>query len=317
MFDRTLSCILVARPDPALELVQRAFADRFSIVALKGRGGMGLVYRAHDLRLPRDVALKVLRPELTKTLAAKRFTREIEVVARLTHPHIIPIFEAGVSEGLLYFTMPFIEGPTLRAVLQERGTLPVDEACHMAEAIASALGVAHEAEVVHRDVKPENVLIVDGEPLVADFGVARAVTAASADRLTTTGFVVGTTQYMSPEQASSDRTIDGRADQYALACVLYEMLAGAPPFAGSSPRQVIARHISETPVALGLVRPDVPAHVSATVARGLAKDPDHRFPDMRAFRAALRAGAPTPLEGVRAAARPDAARSGFWKRLFG
>jgi eukaryotic-like serine/threonine-protein kinase len=301
----------VSRPDPALDLVQRAFADRFTIVALKGRGGMGLVYRARDLRLPRDVALKVLRPELTRTLAARRFTREIEVVARLTHPHIIPVFEAGEAGGLLFFTMPFIEGPTLRSILLDRGPIAVEEACAMTEAIASALGAAHDADIVHRDVKPENVLVASGEPLVADFGVARAVTAASGDRLTTTGFVVGTTQYMSPEQASSDRTIDGRADQYAVACVLYEMLAGAPPFTGGSPRQIIARHIGEVPVALGLVRPDTPAHVSAAVARALAKNPEDRFPDMRAFRAALRAGAPTPLVGVPAVERP-----GFWQRLF-
>lgn len=312
----------VARTDPALELVQRAFRDRFTILALRGRGGMGLVYKAQDLRLPRDVALKVLRPELTKTLAARRFTREIEVVARLTHPHVIPIFEGGEADGLLFFTMPFIEGPTLRTLLHEQTRLPVDEACRMAEAIASALGAAHEAQIVHRDVKPENVLIASGEPLVADFGVARAVTAAGGERLTTTGFVVGTTQYMSPEQASSDRTIDGRADQYALACMLYEMLAGAPPFAGGSPRQVIARHMSEKPPALGLVRPDAPAHIAATIARALEKDPADRFPDMRAFRAALRQGAPTPLEGVKAARRPDATgsaegRGGFWKRWFG
>jgi eukaryotic-like serine/threonine-protein kinase len=213
---------------------------------------------------------------------------------------------------LLYFTMPFIEGPTLRAILHDRGPLTIEESCRMAEAMASALGAAHEADIVHRDVKPENVLVASGEPMVADFGVARAVTAASGDRLTTTGFVVGTTQYMSPEQASSDKTIDGRADQYALACVLYEMLAGAPPFTGGSPRQIIARHINETPAALGLVRPDTPAFVSAAVSRALAKDPADRFPDMRAFRAALRAGAPTPMMGVPAAERP-----GFWQRLFG
>jgi serine/threonine-protein kinase len=307
----------VPRSDPAIELVRRAFVDRFEIRALQGRGGMGLVYRAHDLLLPRDVALKVLRPELTKTLAAKRFTREIELAAKLAHPHIVPVFEAGERDGLLYFTMPFLEGPTLRARLQQEGRLPVEEACHIAEAVASALGAAHQAGIIHRDVKPENVILVDGEALVADFGVARAVSVAGGDRLTTTGFVVGTTEYMAPEQAASDRAIDGRADQYALACVLYEMLAGAAPFTGGSPRQIIARHINDTPPALGLVRADIPPYVIGAVMRALAKAPDDRFPDMRGFRAALRAGTATPLGGVPAATRPDAGKPGLWKRLFG
>jgi eukaryotic-like serine/threonine-protein kinase len=248
---------------------------------------MATVYLARDLKHDRPVALKVLHPELAATLGPERFLREIRLTARLDHPHILPVLDSGEAGGLLWYTMPYVEGESLRERLRREGQLPVEDAVRVGGEVAEALDCAHEHGVVHRDIKPENILLSRSHARVADFGVAFALEAASADhRLTATGLAIGTPPYMSPEQATG-ATADARTDVYALGCVMYEMLAGKPPFEGATAQAVLAGHLTATPKRLATVRPGVPRAVSEAIARALAKNPADRFRTAGEFRDAL------------------------------
>jgi eukaryotic-like serine/threonine-protein kinase len=273
--------------DPGHQL-QADLAERYAIERELGRGGMATVFLAHDLRHDRSVALKVLRPELAATLGPERFQREIKLAARLQHPHILTVYDSGTAASRLWFTMPYVEGESLRDRLRRETQLPVGDALRIAIETARALDYAHRQGVVHRDIKPENILLTkDGDTLVADFGIARALTGGPDDRLTETGMAVGTPAYMSPEQAAGERTVDARSDQYSLACVLYEMLAGEPPFTGPTAQAVIARRVSGEVPSLRRVRPSVPASVEHATLRALAPVPADRFPDAAAFAQAI------------------------------
>ena len=251
---------------------------------------MATVYLAEDLKHSRQVAVKVLRPELvTSGAEAARFLREIRIAANLSHPQIVPVHDSGERSGFLYFVMPYIGGESLRQRLAREGRLPVQEAVIIARSVALALDYAHRQNVIHRDVKPENILLHEGQAVVADFGIARAITAAAADDLTARGLTVGTPAYMSPEQAAAERELDGRSDLYSLACVLYEALTGEPPFAGGSAQRTLSRHLVEPPGPLRQRRPTIPEHVERAVLRALAKEPENRFPGTAEFAAALTA----------------------------
>ena len=264
-------------------------ADRYRIERELGRGGMATVYLAQDLRHERPVALKVLHPELAATLGPERFLREIKVAARLQHPHILTVLDSGEAGGLLWYTMPYVEGESLRDRLEREQQLPVGDAVRITTEAASALDYAHRHGVVHRDIKPENLLLSDGQALVADFGVALAVESAGGERLTETGLSLGTPSYMSPEQASGSSKLDGKSDQYSLACVVYEMLAGEPPFTGPTPQAVIARRFMETPRPLTATRDQLPPAIDSAVAKALARVPADRFATVGEFAAALQA----------------------------
>lgn len=266
-----------------------AVADRYVVGRELGRGGMATVYLAQDLKHGRRVAIKVLRPELAAALGTERFVREIEIAASLTHPHILPLFDSGEANGFLYYVMPYVEGESLREQLERRTRIPLEEVIRLTDQIASALAHAHERGVVHRDIKPENILLTDDQAIVADFGIARAVEAAGGERLTGTGLAIGTPAYMSPEQAFGSH-LDGRADVYALGCVVYEMLAGCAPFEGPTPQALLARHAADTVPRLRTHDPDAPQFVERAVERALAKDPADRFPTATAFAEALISG---------------------------
>jgi serine/threonine-protein kinase len=238
---------------------------------------MATVYLAEDLKHHRQVAIKVLQPDLAAALGPERFLREIEIAARLSHPNILPLFDSGESGGFLYYAMPFVAGESLRARLDRERHLTLPDAVALGRAVADALGYAHGLGVVHRDIKPENILFAAGHPVVADFGIARAIGEIGGDRLTGTGLAIGTPAYMSPEQASADPGVDARSDLYALGCVLYEALTGGPPFTGPTPQAVIARHALDPPPSLRTVRPAIPAALEAVVLRALAKVPADRF----------------------------------------
>src|SRR5437868_6460878 len=264
---------------------------------------MATVYLARDLKHGRQVAIKVLGPEIAAALGPERFLREIEVAARLTHPHILPLHDSGQAGGSLYYVMPYIEGESLRDRLEREGQLPLEEALRITREVASALSYAHSHDVVHRDIKPENILLSGGEAVVADFGIARAIVAAGAETLTDTGLAVGTPGYMSPEQATGAMQLDGRSDVYSLGCVLYEMLAGHPPFLGTTAQEILARHSLDAVPPLRTIRPELPEVVEHAVRKALAKSPADRFATATAFIEALtRAGAPPPF--ARRAARP-------------
>ena len=267
--------------------IQGALGTRYQVQGEVGRGGMATVYRALDRRLGRTVALKVLHPELTQMLGADRFHREVRIASALSHPNIVGLLEAGEEQGLLYYTMPLVEGETLRSRLEHEGQLPVEDAVRIGEEVAAALGCAHQHGIVHRDIKPENILLEGGRAMVADFGIARAITEAGGDRLTTTGFAVGTPAYMSPEQGSCTAKVDGRADIYALGCVLYEMLSGEPPFTGPTAQAVVARQMQEAPRSLRVVRPSVSPALQEVVEKALAKIPADRYPTAEAMVGAL------------------------------
>jgi eukaryotic-like serine/threonine-protein kinase len=267
-------------PDPIYQ-IQDALTGRYSIKRELGKGGMATVWLARDLRHDRFVALKVMRPDLASSVGAERFLHEIRITAQLRHPHILPVFdsgEAGAGETgrHLWYTMPYVEGETLRQRLVRQRTLPVDEAIRITCEVATALDYAHRRGVVHRDVKPENILIEDEHAVIADFGVARALDMAGAEGLTATGFAVGTPAYMSPEEAGGSSEVDGRADVYALGCVLYEMLAGGPPFAGT-PKAVLAQRLHGYPVSVSKRRSGIPRAVSLAIGRAMATRPDDRF----------------------------------------
>ena len=226
-----------------VDRLRAALADRYTIERELGSGGMATVYLAHDLKHHRKVALKLLRPELAAVIGADRFLREIKIAAGLTNPHILPLHDSGRADGFLYYVMPFVEGESLRDRLSREKQLPVEHAVRIAREVALALSYAHDHSVVHRDIKPENILLSGHEAVVADFGIARAVTAAGSDRLTETGLSLGTPQYMSPEQASGESEIDGRSDVYSLGCVLFEMLAGVTPHTGPTVQAIMAKPI--------------------------------------------------------------------------
>ena len=284
------------------EQLRAAVAERYRIEEEIGRGGMASVYLAEDLRHGRKVAIKVLLPAPGRSYEPQRFLREIRIAARLSHPQILPVHDSGECDGLLYFVMPYAGCESLRNRLQREGQLPIDAALRITRAVGAALDYAHRHHVIHRDIKPENILLQEGEPVVADFGVATAMWAAGGDNVYVTdrGFAVGTPAYMSPEQASAERDLDGRSDLYSLACVLYEMLAGQPPFAGSGARATMARHAIESPVPIRSLRPTVPLGVELALQRALAKSPSERFATMAEFCDALLAPAPTvtPMIGA-------------------
>ena len=235
-----------------------ALEGRYAVDREIGRGGMATVYLARDVRHNRKVALKVLNPELGAVLGVERFLAEIEVTANLQHPNLLPLFDSGEVNGLLFYVMPYVEGETLRARLEREKQLPVDEAVRIASAIAGALDYAHRHNVIHRDLKPENILMHEGQPLIADFGIALAVSNAGGSRITQTGLSLGTPQYMSPEQATGDRAIDGRTDIYSLGAMTYEMLVGDPPHAASTSQAIIAKVLTETPQRVRVGRPSTP-----------------------------------------------------------
>ena len=260
-----------------MERLTAALADRYRLERELGQGGMATVYLAHDIRHDRPVAIKVLKPELGAVLGVERFLSEIKVTANLQHPNLLPLFESGEVEGLLYYAMPFVEGETLRARLEREKQLPVEEAVRLSVAIAQALDYAHRRGVIHRDLKPENILLADGQPLVADFGIALAVSNAGGQRVTQTGLSLGTPQYMSPEQATGDRAVDGRTDIYSLGAMTYEMLTGEPPHSGGTAQAIIAKLMTEDVRPLTVLRRSVPSHVDAAVRRALEKLAADRF----------------------------------------
>jgi serine/threonine-protein kinase len=264
-----------------------ALAGRYRIERHLGAGGMATVYLAEDLKHDRKVALKVLKPELAAVLGAERFVVEIKTTASLQHPHILPLFDSGTADGFLYYVMPFIEGETLRDKLNRETQLGVDEAVRITREVADALDYAHRRGVIHRDIKPENILLHDGRPMVADFGIALAVSAAAGGRMTETGLSLGTPHYMSPEQATADKEITGRSDVYSRASVLYEMLSGNPPHVGSSAQQIIMKIIAEPVQPVTALRKSVPPNVAAALARALEKLPADRFTTASAFAEAL------------------------------
>jgi tRNA A-37 threonylcarbamoyl transferase component Bud32/tetratricopeptide (TPR) repeat protein len=276
--------------EPADQLSSRArgvvIAGRYRIEREIGRGGMATVFLAHDLRHDRQVALKFIHAEVADGLATERFRREIALLARLQHPHILPLYDSGESDGALYYVMPYIAGESLRSHIARVKQLPVSDAVRLAREIADALAYAHSQDVIHRDIKPENILLSEGHALVGDFGIARAVSRAGARRLTDAGFAVGTISYMSPEQGAGD-PVDGRSDLYSLGCVVYEMLAGAVPFSGPSAVAIIAQRFGEPAAPLRKKRPEVPAAVDAAVLKALEPVPANRFASMAAFSAAL------------------------------
>jgi len=277
-----------------LTRLQAALADRYTIERELGRGGMATVYLAQDLKHHRRVAIKLVKPELAAALGPARFLREIATAAGLTHPHILPLHDSGDVAGFLYYVMPFVEGESLRSRLDRERQLPLAEALQITREVADALGYAHSHDVVHRDIKPDNILLSSGHALVADFGIARAISAAGGDRVTATGIAVGTPGYMSPEQAAGEQQLDGRSDLYSLACVLYEMLAGEPPFTGPTVQAVLARHSLDPVPPLRTVRATVPEAVERAITHALAKVPADRFVTVTEFVAALSAPAPSP-----------------------
>ncbi len=271
--------------------------DRYTIERELGRGGMAVVFLAHDQKHHRRVAIKVLRPELAAGLGPDRFLREIQIGAGLSHPHILPLFDSGQAGAALYYVMPYVEGESLRDRLVRDGPLPVTDALRIAGQVASALAYAHGRGVVHRDIKPENILLAGEEAVVADFGIARAISAAGGDHLTQTGIAMGTPAYMSPEQALGSGEVDGRSDIYSLGCVLYEMLAGTPPFRGATAQAVLAGHFATPAPSVRGMREAVPEAVERVILAALAKDPADRFASAADMAAALAGTGPVPVMG--------------------
>jgi serine/threonine-protein kinase len=295
--------------------VRQALAGRYAVERVLGEGGMATVYLAEDVKHRRKVAVKVMRPELAATLGAERFLREIEIAAQLSHPHILPVHDSGEAEGVLYYVMPYVDGESLRERMMKDGALPVDEALQLAREVAEALGYAHKRGIIHRDIKPGNVMLGEGHALVADFGIARA-TSGGGEALTRTGLAVGTPQYMSPEQATGERDIDARADVYAVGAVMYEMLGGLPPYVGPTPQAVLAKSLTEDVPPLRTVRPEIPAPVAQVVMKALARRPTDRYATGAELAEAIAAARDTVRSGFNpvASAGPSPAR--VWA-LFG
>jgi len=260
-----------------IDRLHTAISDRYRVETEIGRGGMATVYLAQDLKHERKVAIKVVDPELASVVGGERFLREIQIEAHLDHPNILPLHDSGEANGFLYYVMPYVEGESLRERLDREKELPVTEALRITREVADALSYAHEQDVIHRDIKPENILFRGGHAVLADFGIARAIGAAGGERVTESGYVIGTPAYMSPEQASGEHEVDGRSDTYSLACVLYEMLCGEPPFSGRSSQALLLKHMAEPAPSVETLCPSVPRHVARTVERGLSKTPGERY----------------------------------------
>jgi serine/threonine protein kinase/tetratricopeptide (TPR) repeat protein len=288
-----------------IQKLRDALGHSYTIDRELGKGGMATVYLAQDGKHDRVVALKVLHPDLAASLGPDRFLREIKLAARLNHPHILPLFDSGEAGGFLYYVMPYVEGESLREKLDREQQLPIEEAVHHGRAIASALDYAHRQGIVHRDIKPENVMLYEGEAMVMDFGIAKAVSAAGSETLTQTGMMVGTPAYVSPEQAAGETNLDGRSDQYSLACVVYEMITGERPFSGATPQAIMAKRFSETPKSLRSLRGAVPESVEKAISRAMATDASGRYSSTAQFGQALASGnvaTPTSTESIPVAA---------------
>ena len=270
-----------------LDRLKSALADRYAIERELGSGGMARVYLAQDLKHDRQVAVKVPKQEIAATLGPERFLREIKIAAQLTHPQILPLYDSGEADGFLYYVMPYVAGESLHQRLEREKQLRLDDALHLVREVADGLGYAHRVGVIHRDIKPENVLISEGHAVILDFGIARAITAAGGERLTQTGIILGTPYYMSPEQAGSE-SLDARSDIYSLGCILYEMLAGEPPFTGPTSQAILARHAADKVPSLRIVCSRVPAVVETAIEKALAKAPADRFATAGEFADALR-----------------------------
>ena len=292
------------------ERLSAALADRYRLERELGQGGMATVYLAEDIKHQRNVAVKVLKPELGAVLGAERFINEIRTTANLQHPNLLPLFDSGEADGFLFYVMPYVEGQTLRAKLDAERQLPLGETARLIALLVGALDFAHARGVVHRDLKPENILLQAGQPIIADFGIALAVAQAGGERVTQTGLSLGTPHYMSPEQAAGTQTVDARSDQYALGATAYEMLTGEPPHTGPTTPVIVARLMTETPRDIRATRPAVPASVDTAIQRALAKSPADRFSSCGSFADALAAGAQdtgAPAARGASAATPDRA----------
>ncbi len=287
----------------SLERLRTAIASRYEIERELGHGAMATVYLARDLKHDREVAVKVLRDDVGFALGAERFRREIELVTHLTHPHILPIYDSGQADGELYYVMPYVEGESLRARLNRERQLPLDDALRITCEVASALDHSHRHGIIHRDIKPENILLEDGQALVADYGIARAASALGKEKLTSTGVSLGTPTYMSPEQGMADPGLDARSDIYSLGCVLYEMLAGQPPFTGRTTQALIARHSLDEVPSLSIVRSSIPEEVEEAVLRALEKVPADRFATAADFASALKACEQSGVHTIRRTGR--------------
>jgi serine/threonine-protein kinase len=289
-----------------IEQVRRAMPERYTVEREWGAGGGAIVYLAEDVKHGRKIAVKVLRPELSAAIGSERFQREIEVAARLQHPNIVPVYDSGEAEGLMCFTMPFIEGQTLLELLEEKKRMSLDEVVDIARDVTSALDYAHAQGIVHRDIKPGNILLSGGRALVADFGIAWAGEAKSA-RLTGSGRMVGTPFYVSPEQATGDEPIDPRSDIYSFSCLLYELLAGEPPYTGPSVRSIVMQHLTAEIPDVSRLRSDIPPYVSAALAKAMAKDAADRFTTASAFARAITSPGLTSVVTIETVSVPPAA----------
>ena len=294
----------------SIDRLTAALATRYRIERELGADGLAAVYLAHDVKHDRHVTVNVLKPELGAVLNAERFLSEIKVTATLQHPNVLPLFDSGDADGLLYYVMPYIEGETLRARLQREQQLPVDEVVRLVTLLAAAIDFAHARGVVHRDLKPENILLQAGQPVIADFGIALAVARAGGERVTQTGLSLGTPHYISPEQAARERVVEARSDQYALGALMYEMLMGEPPHTEATAQMIIARVMSETPRSIRTARPAVSESVDAAVQRMLSKSPADRFPTCCDFARALVADT-TTTTAARAVTVSPASRFGL------
>jgi hypothetical protein len=300
----------MTEPPRTLDRLNAALSGRYTLERELGEGGMATVFRARDVRHDRSVAIKVLHPELAAVLGPDRFITEMKVTASLQHPHILPLFDSGTAEGQLFYVMPVVDGESLRDRLERERQLPIEDAVRIAVEVASALDYAHRHGVVHRDIKPENILLHDGRALVADFGIALAVSNAGGARLTQTGLSLGTPQYMSPEQATGERGVDGRTDIYSLACVLYEMLAGEAPFSGGSAQAIVARVLTESARPIRARRETVSPALEAALLKALQRLPADRYATADAFAEALRAAERMPLTDAGQAAPSSAPPTG-------
>lgn len=295
-----------ARQRSLLERVQTAVAGRYVIERPIGRGGSATVYLGADQKHDRPVAIKALDPTLTTALGAERFLREIRITAALQHPHILPLIDSGSEGGVLFFVSPYVEGPTLRERLAASGSLPLAEALRLGREVADALAYAHRRGVVHLDIKPENILLSDGHAVIADFGIARAVCDGCRQTVAAPQLIVGTPEYMSPEQAEGVVSLDARSDIYSLACVLYELLTGRPPFVGETLERLVQQHWNAPPPGLRETRPDVPLALEAVLCRALAKRPDERPATVAEIAAALRSACTQSARETRPAYRQRA-----------
>jgi serine/threonine-protein kinase len=277
---------------PETDRLRTALSDRYSIERELGAGGMATVYLARDLKHDREVALKVLRADLSAMIGTERFLAEVRIAAKLDHPHILTLIDSGSADGILYYVLPYVRGESLRAKLEREKQLSVEDAMSIITQVGSALDYAHGQGVVHRDIKPENILLHQGEAVLADFGIALAVKEASSNRMTETGLSLGTPQYMSPEQATGDRSLDRRSDIYSLGAVFYEMITGEVPHTGATAQAVIAKLLTEKPVKLRVIRETIPLGMERATEKALAKVPADRFASAGEFVRALSAAAP-------------------------